>query len=138
MLTNEILSALKTYTAGMKSKVTLVLLTGEHAKRTELLEFLNSFASVSDKISVEQRDQTQDLKSPISFLLEADGQDTGIRFSGIPGGHEFNSFVLAVLNASGTPLKLDQSIQGMVQSVQAELNFEVFISLSCHNCPDVV
>jgi len=138
MLTNEILSALKTYTAGMKSKVTLVLQTGEHAKRTELLEFLNSFASVSDKISVEQREQTQDLRSPISFLLEADGQDTGIRFSGIPGGHEFNSFVLAVLNASGTPLKLDQSIQGMVQSVQAELNFEVFISLSCHNCPDVV
>jgi alkyl hydroperoxide reductase subunit F len=138
MLTNDILSALKTYTAGMKNNLTLVLQAGEHPKRAELVEFLNSFASVSEKITVEQRDQSADLRSPISFLLEADGLDTGIRFSGIPGGHEFNSFVLAALNASGTPLKLDESIQQMVKAVQAELNFEVFISLSCHNCPDVV
>ena len=138
MLNNDILSALKTYTAAMKNTVTLVLQTGEHAKRGELVEFLNSFASVSDKIQVEEREQSSDLRSPVSFLLEADGLDTGIRFSGIPGGHEFNSFVLAVLNASGTPLKLDESIQTMVKAVEAELNFEVFISLSCHNCPDVV
>lgn len=138
MLTTDILQALKSYTAGMKNQITLVLQTGEHAKRSELKEFLGSFASVSEKITLEERDVQSELRSPISFLLEADGVDTGIRFSGIPSGHEFNSFVLAVLNASGTPLKLDESIQKMVKSVDAELNFEVFISLSCHNCPDVV
>ncbi len=138
MLNNDILSALKTYTAGMKNKVTLVLQAGEHPKRAELVDFLTKFASVSEKIDMIERNQSSDLRSPISFLLEADGQDTGIRFSGIPGGHEFNSLVLAVLNASGTPLKLDESIQSMVQAVREELNFEVFISLSCHNCPDVV
>ncbi|MFV1871805.1 MAG: alkyl hydroperoxide reductase subunit F [Oleiphilus sp.] len=138
MLTNDILNALKTYTAGMKKTVNLVLQTGDHAKRGELKEFLQSFASVSESISLEEREQSVDLRSPISFLIEADGLDTGIRFSGIPSGHEFNSFVLAVLNASGTPLKLDESIQSMVKAVDAELNFEVFISLSCHNCPDVV
>ncbi len=138
MLNNDILSALKTYTAGMKNKVTLVLQAGEHPKRAELVDFLTKFASVSEKIDMIERNQSSDLRSPISFLLEADGQDTGIRFSGIPGGHEFNSLVLAVLNASGTPLKLDESIQSMVKAVREELNFEVFISLSCHNCPDVV
>ncbi len=138
MLSNDILQALKTYTASMKKSVNLVLQTGDHAKRSELKDFLSSFASVSDNISLEERDMTGTLRSPISFLIEADGKDTGIRFSGIPSGHEFNSFVLAVLNASGTPLKLDDSIQKMVKAVDAELNFEVFISLSCHNCPDVV
>jgi alkyl hydroperoxide reductase subunit F len=138
MLSNDILQALKTYTESMKNTVNLVLQTGDHAKRSELKEFLSSFASVSENISLEERDTARELRSPISFLIEADGQDTGIRFSGIPSGHEFNSFVLAVLNSSGTPLKLDESIQKMVKAVDAELNFEVFISLSCHNCPDVV
>ena len=138
MLTNDILNALKTYTANMKKSVNLVLQTGEHAKRAELSEFLTSFASVSENITLEERDASNQLRSPISFLIEAGGEDTGIRFSGIPSGHEFNSFVLAVLNASGTPFKLDESIQNMVKSVDADLNFEVFISLSCHNCPDVV
>lgn len=138
MLTNDILNALKTYTANMKKSVNLVLQTGEHAKRSELNEFLTSFASVSENITLEERDVSNELRSPISFLIEAGGEDTGIRFSGIPSGHEFNSFVLAVLNASGTPFKLDESIQNMVKSVDADLNFEVFISLSCHNCPDVV
>ena len=138
MLSNDILQALKTYTESMKSTVNLVLQTGEHAKRSELKEFLSSVASVSENISLEERDTAGELRSPISFLIEADGQDTGIRFSGIPSGHEFNSFVLAVLNSSGTPLKLDETIQNMVKAVDADLNFEVFISLSCHNCPDVV
>lgn len=138
MLSNDILQALKTYTESMKSTVNLVLQTGEHAKRSELKEFLSSVASVSENISLEERDTAGELRSPISFLIEAEGQDTGIRFSGIPSGHEFNSFVLAVLNSSGTPLKLDETIQNMVKAVDADLNFEVFISLSCHNCPDVV
>ena len=111
MLSNDIIQALKTYTASMKNTVNLVLQTGDHAKRSELKEFLTSFASVSENISLEERDLAGVLRSPISFLIEADGNDTGIRFSGIPSGHEFNSFVLAVLNASGTPLKLDESIQ---------------------------
>lgn len=137
MLTPDILNALKGYTANMKNAVTFVVQIGEHDKREELLEFLNGIASVSDNIVVEER-SSEHLRSPISFLLEADGKDTGIRFSGIPGGHEFNSLVLALLQASGTELKLDDSLQTMVANIQETLHLEVFISLSCHNCPDVV
>lgn len=138
MITNDILQALKTYTANMQKSVTFVLQTGEHGKREELLGFLSGFAKASERLVVEERDTQGLLRSPISFLLEADGEDTGIRFSGIPGGHEFNSLVLAVLQSSGTPLKMDESLQQMVAKVQDDLNFEVFISQSCHNCPDVV
>ncbi len=138
MLTNDILNALKGYTANMSNEVALVLQTGEHEKRAELVKFLSDFATVSDKIRFEERDTNGLLRSPISFLLEVDGTSNGIVFSGIPGGHEFNSMVLAVLHSSGTALKLDDSIQKIISSVQEDLKFEVFVSLSCHNCPDVV
>lgn len=138
MLTKEILQALKGYTASMQKEVTFVVQTGEHSKRGELVEFLSGVASVSDNIKLEERDTNGVLRSAISFLLEADGEDTGIRFSGIPGGHEFNSLILAILHASGTALKVDDNLQNIVKGVNEPLHFEVFISLSCHNCPDVV
>lgn len=138
MLTKEILQALKGYTESMQKNVTFVVQTGEHSKRAELVSFLSDIAGVSDKLSIEERDTQGNLRSSISFLLEADGVDTGIRFSGIPGGHEFNSLILAILHASGTELKVDDSVKSIVKAVKDELNFEVFISLSCHNCPEVV
>jgi len=122
----------------MQNKVTFVLQTGSHNKRPELLNFLSGIAEVSDNIQFEERDIAGVLRSPVSFLIEAEGVDTGIRFSGIPSGHEFNSLILAILQSSGTALKLDDSVKNIITGVQDELNFEVFISLSCHNCPDVV
>ena len=138
MLTNEILQAVKGYTANMQKTVTFVLQTGEHNKRAELVTFLTDISKQSDHIQLEERDMDGLLRSPISFLMQADGVDTGIRFSGIPSGHEFNSLILAILHASGTPLKLDDSVKNIIAGVEETLHFEVFISLSCHNCPDVV
>lgn len=120
----------------MQNSVTLVVQTGEHSKRKELLDFLIGIAEVSENITVVERDEG--LRSPISFIVEADHVATGIQFSGIPSGHEFNSLILAILQSSGTALKLDESIQNIVKNVKVALNFEVFIGLSCHNCPDVV
>ncbi|MEJ2043097.1 MAG: alkyl hydroperoxide reductase subunit F [Reinekea sp.] len=137
MLTNDLLTALKGYTAGMTRTVSLVLNNGEHSKRDELKKFLNDFASVSNKLIFEERELPA-LRSSISFQIEADGEPTGIVFSGIPGGHEFNSLVLAVLHADQEPQKLDEQIKQMVRAIDKPLNFETFVSLSCHNCPDVV
>ncbi|WP_414827724.1 alkyl hydroperoxide reductase subunit F [Alteromonas sp. H39] len=138
MLNQDILNALKGYFASMQKTVTFVVQTGEHSKRDELVKFLSDIAGVSDNVQLEERDTQGELRSAISFLLEADGEDTGIRFSGIPGGHEFNSMVLAILHASGTELKIDDSLKSIIRGVKEDLHFEVFISLSCHNCPDVV
>ncbi len=138
MLTNDLLNALKNYTQSMQKPVTLVLQTGEHAKRAELHKFLSDIANVSDNLIFAERDMPNVLRSPMSFTLEVEGQASGIIFSGIPGGHEFNSLVLAILQASGSEIKLDDSLKTMIANIQEELKFEVFISLSCHNCPDVV
>jgi len=136
MLSNDILNALKTYTQNMKNKVSLVLQTGEHEKRSELKAFLNQLCSVSDNLTLIERDDN--LRSPITFYIEVEGHNKGIYFSGIPSGHEFNSLILAILQSSGTELKLDSALVSMIEKINEKLHFEVFISLSCHNCPDVV
>mgnify|MGYP000217420827 CR=1 FL=1 len=136
MLSNDILNALKTYTEKMTNKVSLVLQTGDHDKRDELKDFLRQLCSVSENLTLIERDDN--LRSPVTFYLDVDGRNNGIHFSGIPSGHEFNSLILAILQSSGTELKLDSTLTSMVQKVVEDLHFEVFISLSCHNCPDVV
>ncbi|MEH6446153.1 MAG: thioredoxin family protein, partial [Oceanospirillaceae bacterium] len=142
LLSQDILNALKTYTQNMTNKVSLVLQTGEHEKRAELVGFLTQLCSVSQNLTLIER--AANLRSPVTFFLEVANEDntqsvnSGIYFSGIPSGHEFNSLVLAILQSSGTALKLDAGLAKMVGKISEELHFEVFISLSCHNCPDVV
>lgn len=136
MLTQDLLTAVKNYSEKMTQTVTFVLQTGEHDSRAELTDFLNKLVSVSDKLSLQEADAG--LPSPISFKLLANEQDTGIVFSGIPGGHEFSSLVLAMLQAGGSELKLDASIQALIKNINTPLNFQTYVSLSCHNCPDVV
>ena len=137
MLTPELLQAVKGYTANLTRDLTFVVQPGEHESHAELVKFLDDFAGTSERMSVEER--THDaLRGPASFVIEADGESTGIVFSGIPGGHEFNSFVLAVLNNAGTPVKLDDGLKRIIEAVGEPLKFETVVSLSCHNCPDVV
>ncbi|MDT0593309.1 alkyl hydroperoxide reductase subunit F [Glaciecola petra] len=138
MLTPDILNALKGYMKDLSHDITFVVQTGEHAKRAELMDMLNQLATTSEKITVTEADRADTLRSAVSFLVQADGADTGITFSGVPGGHEFNSLILAVLQAGGSKLKLDESIQNMVKKVKDKLKFQVYVSLSCHACPDVV
>jgi len=138
MLTQDILNTVRGYASSMQRDIRFVLQTGSHDRREELKEFLGALAGVSDKLSVVERDTGGLLRGPLSFLIEADGNDTGIRFSGIPGGHEFNSLVLAMLHAAGVEMKLDPGIRKLLAGIDADLDFEVFVSLSCHNCPDVV
>ncbi|WP_095498446.1 alkyl hydroperoxide reductase subunit F [Paraferrimonas haliotis] len=136
MLSAQILDNLKGYTAGLTHPVELVVKHGQHPKRDELVSFLEQVCSVSDKLSVRHDDIDQ--LSPISFALHVNNEATGIVFSGIPAGHEFNSLILALLHCGGHPIKLDDSLKNIIQAVDQPLHFETYISLSCHNCPDVV
>ena len=136
MLTPDIITALKSYTANMQNDVTFVLQTGEHSKRAELVDFLEQITATSERLSLEQSDAGY--RSALTFELVTDSP-TGVQFSGIPSGHEFNSLILSVLWASGTPMKLDDNLKSIISNeLKSQLHFEVFISLDCHNCPDVV
>lgn len=137
MIEQSMLDAVKQYMASLQQPVTLVLKTGEHPKHSELKEFLSDVVSTSDKLSLLETADAA-LPSPVSFALHNDAGATGIVFSGVPGGHEFSSLILAILQTGGSTLKLDPSIQTLIARIEQPLKFETFISLSCHNCPDVV
>jgi alkyl hydroperoxide reductase subunit F len=98
-----------------------------------LLETIQSLRA--DKISV--RYDGNDARKP-SFTLQRAGTATSLRFAGLPLGHEFTSLVLALLWTGGHPPKVDQDVLDQIKALDGDFNFEVYMSLTCHNCPDVV
>ncbi|WP_338412282.1 alkyl hydroperoxide reductase subunit F [Psychrobacter raelei] len=142
MLDQSLLDAVKSYSENMTRPIHFVIGTGEHDKKAELVDFLSKIAGTTDKINFDENNTDDSLPSPISFKITTEGDDvsseTGIVFSGIPGGHEFTSLILAILQAGGHTLKLDESIQKMVKRIGHPLQFQTYVSLSCHNCPEVV
>ena len=142
MIDKSLLDAIKSYSEKMTRPITFVLGSGEHSKRAELIDFLTKIAGTTDKINFDATATDDSLPSPISFKVvsHVDGEltDTGIVFSGIPGGHEFTSLILAILQAGGHTLKLDESIQKLIKRFNKPLQFQTYVSLSCHSCPEVV
>ena len=142
MIDQSLLDAVKSYSSNMTRPISFVLGSGEHSKRAELIDFLSKIAGTTDKINFDAQANDDSLPSPISFAVRShiDGAlvDTGIVFSGIPGGHEFTSLILAILQAGGHTLKLDEGIQKLIKRFNKPLQFQTYVSLSCHSCPDVV
>lgn len=142
MIDQSLLDAVKSYSENMTRPITFVLGSGEHSKRAELIDFLTKIAGTTDKIHFDSTATDDSLPSPISFKVVSDIDDaltdTGIVFSGIPGGHEFTSLILAILQAGGHTLKLDEGIQKLIKRFNKPLQFQTYVSLSCHSCPEVV
>ena len=89
---------------------------------------------MSPRIKVEKAE----LPRTPSFSVNRPGEDTGVTFAGIPLGHEFTSLVLALLQVSGRAPKAEQNIIDQIKNIRGEYQFETYVSLTCHNCPDVV
>lgn len=107
-----------------------------HEKAEEFATFLNDVSSCSDKVSVEE-DRADN--GALEFSIIKDGTDTGIKFRGIPGGHEFSSLLLAVLNADGIGKNLpDDATRRRIAALRSPLSLRTYVSLTCTNCPDVV
>ena len=100
----------------------------------DMLALVDELATMSSHIKVEQAE----LERTPSFSVNRIGEDTGVTFAGIPLGHEFTSLVLALLQVSGRAPKVDQKVIDQVKAIKEEYRFETYVSLSCHNCPDVV
>ncbi len=136
MLDTQLKSQLKQYFQKLTGPVTLAVGAEGHPKKPELLQLLRDVAEQSDLLAV--REDADGLRSGVSFRVLANSDDTGIVFSGVPGGHEFSSLILAILQAGGTAPKLSESIQALIRGMDEELVFETVVSLDCHNCPEVV
>ena len=118
----------------MEGEVLLKVSVGSDNISNDMLALVDELATMSSNIKVEK---TQLQRTP-SFSVNRVGEDTGVTFAGIPLGHEFTSLVLALLQVSGRAPKVKQSVIDQIKNIKGEYHFESYISLSCHNCPDVV
>ncbi|HZH62518.1 MAG TPA: alkyl hydroperoxide reductase subunit F [Metabacillus sp.] len=134
VLDADIKAQLEQYLQLLEGDIVLKVSAGSDKLSTDMLELVNELASMSSKITVEKAD----LPRTPSFSVNRVGEDTGVTFAGIPLGHEFTSLVLALLQVSGRPPKIDQSVIDQIKGISGEHHFETYVSLSCHNCPDVV
>lgn len=134
ILDADIKSQLAQYLQLMEGNVLLKVSTGSDTVSNDMLALVEELASMSSRLTVER---TQLSRTP-SFSVNRPGEDTGVTFAGIPLGHEFTSLVLALLQVSGRAPKVDQKVIDQIKSIKEEYHFESYISLSCHNCPDVV
>jgi alkyl hydroperoxide reductase subunit F len=135
MLDEAIKAQLKAYLEKLTQPIELVAALDDGAKSRELDELLHEIAAMSDRISL-RRDDDEPRKP--SFAINRLGTDVGVRFAGIPMGHEFTSLVLALLQVGGHPSKAAAETIAQVQDLEGEFRFETYFSLSCQNCPDVV
>ena len=134
MFDDTLKGQLKAYFERITQPIELVASLDDGAKSQEMLELLQAVASLSDKITLVRGD---DARKP-SFAIQRVNSDIGVRFAGLPMGHEFNSLILALLQVGGHPSKESQDIIAQVQALDGSYEFETYFSLSCQNCPDVV
>jgi alkyl hydroperoxide reductase subunit F len=121
--------------AGLKSNYVFdISVSSQHENRDEFLELLSEVASCSDRIVCEVKEG-----KALEFSLLKNGENTGIKFRGIPSGHEFSSFLLAILNSDGQGKNIpDEQMCNRVKDLKGEISLTTYVSLSCSNCPDVV
>ena len=138
MLDANIKAQLKGYLEKLVDPIELVASLDGSAKSAEMRSMLEDIASLSDKVAL--LENGNDARRP-SFSIGKVGEGekgARIRFAGLPMGHEFTSLILALLQASGYAPKFEANVIEQIRGIEGHFRFETYISLSCHNCPDVV
>lgn len=130
----NIKAQLNQYLALLEGDIVLKISTGDDAVSLEMRNLVDEIASMSPRISVENAK----LNRTPSFEVNRPNGTSGITFAGVPLGHEFTSLVLALLQVSGRKPKIDDALIDAIKNIQGNFNFETYVSLTCHNCPDVV
>lgn len=134
LLDAEIRAQLSQYLPLLESEITITVNAAADAASKNMTALVEELASLSPKINWEEGVLP---RSP-SFRIQQKGAAGGIVFAGIPLGHEFTSLVLALLQVSGRPPKVEDRLIRRIQALSGPFHFESYISLSCHNCPEVV
>ena len=134
MLDAEIKKQLAEYLQLLENDVLIKISEGSDSVSMDMKALIDELTALSPRIKTEQ----VKLPRTPSFSINRVGEDTGVAFAGIPLGHEFTSLVLALLQVSGRAPKVDGKLIDQVKRIKGEFHFETYISLSCHNCPEVV
>ena len=136
MLDANLKQQLQQYLAMLREPIELVASLGDDAKSAETRDLLTTIAGLSDKVTA--RFDGSDARKPSFAIRRASDHAAGVTFAGLPLGHEFTSLVLALLWTGGHPPKVEQDTLDQIKALDGDFDFEMYFSLSCHNCPDVV
>ena len=136
MLDQTMKAQLQAYLENLRTEVHLVLSLDDTETAQKLYGLASDIASLNDKVKVIE-DQAASQRKPIMQVVNP-SKKTAIGFAGLPMGHEFTSLVLALLHSGGHPMKIESKVIEQISRLNEKMNFEIYISLSCQNCPDVV
>jgi NADH-dependent peroxiredoxin subunit F len=135
MLDDALKAQLQQYLGMLRQPIRLIASLDDSETGKDMGELLNTIVGLSDKVTLDT--SGTDARKP-SFVVARENETQGVRFAGLPLGHEFTSLVLALLWTGGHPPKVEQDVIDSIKGLDGDFNFEVYMSLSCHNCPDVV
>lgn len=140
LFSEDMVAQLSTVFARMANPIVLSLSLDDRPVSTELKAYCEELAALTDKVSVcmADDDAVPVAERPCVQVRDAQGASTGLAFHGVPGGHEFTSFVLGLYNAAGPGQPIDEDDKAAAESIDAPTKIQVLVSLSCTMCPDTV
>lgn len=134
--------------ARFENNISLVSIVDEsNSKSIELRDLILDIADLGDKVNavIYKKGENPEMEAnvhanrfPIVAILNKDNEYTGVKFHGVPGGHELNSFLIAMYNVAGPGQEINPAILNDIKAIDKKINIKVGVSLSCHVCPDVV
>ena len=134
MLDNQIKAQLQQYLTMLEGNLLIKVSVSDDKVSQDMLNLVEELEKMSPRITV----QHALLERTPSFSINKVGEESGVAFAGLPLGHEFTSLVLALLQVSGRAPKIDDAVVKRIQAIKTPMKFETYVSLTCHNCPDVV
>ena len=137
LFTPDLLAQLQPVFERMQTSLCLQLAIDDNAAGRELEDYMTELSRLTDKLTVTYAG-AEVTDRPCVRVCRADGSYTGLAFHGIPGGHEFTSFVLGLYNAAGPGQSIEPSVAARIQSLHQPISLKVLVSLSCTKCPELV
>lgn len=135
----DIISQLNSVFSKMERPLILRLYLDSRPVSQELKEYMEALSALTDKLSTEYAEGvTEESELPFVSVCTADGAKTGLAFHGVPGGHEFTSFVLGLYNAAGPGQTVDRESADEIFAISGPVNMKILVSLSCTMCPELV
>ena len=148
LLNDGLRSQLKGVLARLEKNVTIVSIVDEsNSKSIELRDLILDIADLDERVNAEVYNKGENVevenkihadKYPVVALLDSDKKYSGVKFHGVPGGHELNSFILAIYNLGSAGQQISEETLNNIKKIDKDINIKVCVSLSCHLCPDVV
>jgi len=138
LFTSDMLAQLNAVFGKMESKLVLSLGLDSRDSSNELKHYMEELAKLTDKLSVRLEEDVDEKEAPYVKVCREDGSYSGLAFHGIPGGHEFTSFILGLYNVAGPGQQIEDDIKSKIEAVDKETKIKLMVSLTCTMCPDLV